>query len=226
MAAKKKTLRKRTDPELIMVGLATHELASLYRERMEARLPPGMLSMLLGKITMLRTARPEAIGAVLDKTASTVAQNESAAHAHGIIVAIRDALVGSKMDPETKKAWGVGTKIRPDSVPLVLAAGQVLLARATSHPDEATAAGVLPRDLEALRVALASLVTADATLDGKKISSRGVLAARNAARRTIEDAVSLISALGRLEFVHKPNIADRFGALIARSTPEDRPATA
>jgi hypothetical protein len=224
VADKKKaprTVRKRTDAQVITLGLAAHELASTHRARIEPRLPPGALDALLAKVTLLRSARPTAILAITDKTASTVAQDHASEGAHAIVVAIRDALVSAKLDVATKKAWGVGTPIRSTSVPHVVAAGQRILARAATHPDEALAAGVLPRDLEALRVAIEALVVADTTQDGKKVSVKAVVAARNAATRAVEEAASRISALGRLEFVNEPPIAGRFAALTERTTPTD-----
>ena len=219
MADKKKTVQKRTEGQVIDLGLSTHELASTHRARIEPRLPPGMLEGLLANVTVLRTAVPQAISAVNEKGASTATQNAAAEHAHAIVMAVREALVAAKVDAETKKEWGIGTKLRPDSVPLVTAAAQTILARAAAHGEEATAAGVLPRDLAALRTALDALSVADVRQDGKKVSSKGVTAARNAAFRAVEEACSRISALGRLEFLHEPTIADRFAALTSRATP-------
>lgn len=224
MAAKKKTVQKRTDGQAIDLGLSTHELASLHRARIEGRLPPGMLETLLANVTLLRTAVPQAIGAILEKGASTATQNSAAEQAHEIVVAIREALVAAKMDTDTKKQWGVGSRIRGDSVPLVVAAGQLILARAATHPDEATAAGVLPRDLAALRAAIEHLVAADALQDGKKVNAKHIIATRNAARRWIEDAAARISAMGRLEFLAEPTIAARFAALVERSAPDVTPS--
>lgn len=173
----------------------THERAEL-----EARLPPGLLEGLRADLDGLTDQRAAPVVARTESRAATAAQNDSLGIAHRLITGIRLATRKSGADAETRKAFGVGATLRPDSVTQVVAAGTLILERARQQPQEARAIGILETDLGKLRTSIASVQAADGAQE-KVIAAKPLKTAeKNRVGRRIFDSIRRISAAGVLAF--------------------------
>ncbi len=213
MAAKKRPSRPRRDPnEIVRRGIRGYELAVRHRARLEERLAPATIEGLASDLEKVGEVVPAALSARGERKAATGAQRAAAETAKGLVMAIRKSVAESGLGKAARQGFGEGVRVQLEVVKSVVAAGELILARAESHPEEARKAGVLPRDLEALTRALADLRGADFDQERKKVSQKESTGARNATLARIEATVRRVSAAGQLEFAAEPEVAMEFAA--------------
>lgn len=110
-------------------------------------------------------------------------------------------------------------------VKATVAALQQIIDRAAAHPEEARGLGILDKDVDAARAALASVLGADAQQEDLRAAAPSTTRERNAAARRIVAAVDRIAAAGILAFATVPKTRANFEALIGSGGSRGRPRT-
>jgi hypothetical protein len=196
-----KSPRPKTDvSRAVQLGVEAHTLVRADREALEPRLTPSLIDGLTADLTALGLLGPGTVQKRAERSASTLRQEEAAGRVAAIVAAMRGSVRAADLGAASRKSWGVGNKLESRVVGKVIAAGELALARGTSAPDEARAAGILPSDLDSLRAALTALRGADTSQEQSKVDAKQATRARNQAHRRIEDAVKRIAAAGALHF--------------------------
>lgn len=220
--AKTRAPRPRAKPAQITAKATDAlQLASEDRALLEPRLPAGLLD---GASADLAQVVPVVSGAVekrAEKRASTATQKEQAQQVMQSVMGIRTALSVSDLSAAAKKRYGVGLKMNANTVKTVVAGANAVLTQAAATPDELRGIGVLPADLEALRAALAGLVGADSTQEGKKVTAKRATAERDATLRRLDDAVRRIAAAGVLAHAGNAQRRTKYEALLAGKSKND-----
>ncbi len=217
MATSKKAGRRptRSAVETEQKALDAHALAVAHRARIEDRLPEGAIDALAEDLGAIGVIVPGALKARLERRGATESQTEAAAHAKDLVMGIRRSLATAGLSKATRAEYGEGSRLAPEVVKSVVGAGEQILSRAAAHPEEVRAAGILERDLVALREAIDAAIAADRTQESRKKAQRDATAARNATLVRIEAIVKRISSAGQLEFVGEPETRRKFEALVA-----------
>lgn len=121
------------------------------------------------------------------------------------------ARVGTKADA---KAFGVGEKMRKESVPQVFGGLAKFLSGATTRPAVARNAGILPADLKNARAIQIQLDGADKTQGQLKAKKPSATAARNGAAKEIAVHVDAILAAADIAFYARPEVLALFHAVV------------
>jgi hypothetical protein len=144
---------------------------------------------------------------------------QAQATAGRLAVAIRGAV--NRVFPSRKdihREMGVGAVDPSASVVDALAAVDAVLSAASNSPTEVAAAGVLERDLDALRAARAALRTTEGSQEGAKGSKKAGTAARDDILQDLVRRVDRILAAAELELVDEEAILAEFRGPIPTKT--------
>ncbi len=208
----------RSAVEIEQKGLDALGLLNEYAARLSDRLPAGMVGGLGADLGSIGVVVPGAVAARLEQKGATQTQNEAAATAKSLVMGIRKSLVAAGVAKASRVEFGEGAKVTPAVVKSVIAAGRQILARAETHPEELREAGVLDRDVAALREAVDAASEADRRQEARKKASRDATATRDETLVRVERTVRRIAAAGQLEFVSEPEVRRRFEALVPALT--------
>lgn len=225
MAANKRPARPKARPaDIQQKGIEALGLATEHREAIEGRLAAGAVDGLAADLAQVGAVVPLAVQARLERIGATAEQVEAALQAKRLVMAIRESIASSDLDAAARKAWGTGSTVNPKVIKSVVAAADIIIARATAKPDEARTAGVLPGDIESLRAAVATTRNVDSTQESRKASSKNATRDRDATLVRIESTIKKLSAAGQLAFAGSPAIAARYAALGASGTSRKKKA--
>jgi hypothetical protein len=202
-------------------GLEAHRLATRDRAELEPRLTAGVIDGLGADLTGLGVVVPGVVQERSERNAATQGQYGALARLHEIISAIRTSAVNSDLGKTEQKRWAVGQKVQAKVAKSVIAAGEMIAARATAAPDEARALGVLPADEAALRTAIAEARGADDAQEAKKVSAKVATRTRDETLVRIDAAVKRIGSAGLLAFRGNASKGAEYEALLA-GTPRKR----
>ena len=167
------------------------------------------------------SGQPVRLGA---QKGSTQAVLQAQATAGRIAVAIRGAV--ERVFPKRNdihKVMGVGAVDPGASVVKALAAVEAVLEGAASYPAEVATAGVLPRDLDALRASRDVLRTSEGTQENAKDAKKAGTAARDDVLQDLTRRVDRILAAAELEFVEERDILAEFRGPIPTKTRTKKP---
>jgi hypothetical protein len=208
--------------EIVQAGEKAYVLGTAHQSALEPRLPAGCLEglradldSLTGKVTAQKTA-------TMGVRSATASQAEALAAAHELISAVRQVLTKAKASTDTRRAYGLGTRLQATMVTSVLAAGRAILARAAASPDEARGFGILESDLSRLASLLDAAASADQAQEGLRASAPQQTGERNRCGRRIVAAVGRIAGAGVLAFAEDAALRQQFDALDAG--PRKKPA--
>ncbi|MDI3284842.1 hypothetical protein [Polyangium sp. 15x6] len=198
---------------ITQLGLKALNLALTHAAALGSRLPQGLAEGLTSDIESLGEVIPGAKQARSEAVAATSGQFAALADGHVRAKQVRAALRRVKAPADVKRAYGVGRKMRKDSVSDVKAAIQQILDRAKEKPAEAESLGIAKKDLDGLELSLAAITDADTKQEQKRASAPLTTQQRNRIGNRILAAVARIEGAGRLEFANDPVKRASFEAL-------------
>ncbi len=203
-----------SDTWLLNRGHQALELAEQHRGAIEPRVPAGLLDGLTNDLAELRGRQARVKEARSATKVATAAQNVALARAASVISAVGAAV---RRDPtlnaEQRRAYGVGIKVHVRKVSSVVAAGSLIVDRATRKPDEARAIGLLDSDVEQLRQLVASLQEVDRQQEKLLANRPRTTADRNRAIARVYAAIKKIAGAGVLAFALDDDLRNEFDAL-------------
>ncbi len=199
--------------DTIRVGRGALALVTEHRAAVEPRLEAGLVDGLAADLPVLEDKAAAAIGAPEVLRAATRTQDAAAAAAHAFLVAAREAIARSGATEAQRAEFGLRLRVKPSSVPSVVAALDKFIEGATKHPAAARAASTLPSDVDTARALRAALTSADEVQETQKVARKAPVVDRNAAQLRVERAVEAIAAAGVLAHLHDPAVAALFRAL-------------
>jgi hypothetical protein len=112
-----------------------------------------------------------------------------------------------------QRDFGVGMPVFVRSVPSVVGSLRTILDAAAQHPEATRAAGILEQDIQKAQDALASLSSADATQESRKLGAREATARRRATQLRVQTGIAKIVGAAYLAFVDQPAVVDKFTSL-------------
>ena|GEM_PF-2339533 len=213
----------KTFDSVVQQGLKALELATEHGAVLEPRLGAGAIDALRANVAALGGAVPNQVAARATSKSSTVSQTKAMETTAELISAIRGSVKSHKADAATAKAYGVGNRIDPRVPKTIAAAVKGITDAWTADPDRGRALGLLDSDLAALTAAATSAKAADDEQDQKRATAPLATKARNAASKSVEEAVKRISAAGALQFAHDKGKRARFEDLLS-TTSAKKPA--
>ena len=211
----------KTIDSVVQQGLKALELATEHRDVLESRLGAGAIDGLRSNLMTLGGAVPAQVAARASSKASTVTQARALEGVAHLVTAIRGSVKNHKADAATAKAYGVGNRLDPRVPKQVAAAAKGAIDAWNANPDRGRALGLLDSDIATLTAAAASARTADEEQDVKRATAPLATKARNAATKSVVDAVKRISAAGALHFAMDKPMRARFEDLVS-ATPTKR----
>ena len=199
----------------LRVAEAAYRLATDHRAALDPRLPAGVIEGLGADMAALRGTSAGAKAARAGKRSATITQHEAGRRGYELAMAIRAAVRGGEPDDKAlQKAFGVGDQVHARKVTSVEAAIETILRGAEADPERARGVGVLPEDIEEARRVREALSTADASQEGKAVSSKVATSNRDEAQRRVQQAVRRIVGAAALAFRGQPDLARLFADLI------------
>jgi hypothetical protein len=191
-------------------------LANETRTAIERRLPANTIEQLTADLPSVGGVVPNALSARGEKKAATGSERTTARVIADHVASIRDNIkhaYGS--DKAVLKGWGVGAKVNPATTKSVVAAANMIVARAAANHDEVSGAGIVDDDITTLTAQVAALQGADDAQGDKVRASKEATSTRDATLVRIENATQTIGLRGRQEFLRMPDMRRRFEALLA-----------
>ena len=198
---------------ITQLGLKALHLALTHAAAISPRLPQDLVEGLKSDIESFGDVVPGVKKARSESVAATSGQFAALADGHERVRQVRAALRRVKAPADVKRAYGVGRKMRKDSVSDVKAALQQILDRAKEQPAEAESLGIVQKDLDGLVFALAAITDADTKQDQRRASAPLTTQERNRIGNRILAAVARIEGAGRLEFANDDTKRGSFEAL-------------
>lgn len=217
MATMKDAYPRKDFSAIVQVGLKAHNLAGAHQAALEPRLPSGLLDGLAADLTKLGGDVPGAQATRAEARAATASQDEALAQGYALVTAIRTAVQRSGASKDVRVAYGVGVKTSARVVKQVKAAILQIVERANSHPAEASALGILSKDVTALEDDLATITSADDSQEQRRAGAPQSTKERNRTANRILGAVDRVVAAGVVEFAKAPETRAEFEALVAGS---------
>jgi len=187
---------------ITQLGLKALNLANTHAAELGPRLPQGLVEALTSDIESLGEVVPGAKQARSEAVAATSGQNAALTDGYTRAREVRAAIRRVKAPADVKRAYGVGRKMRKDSVSDVKAAMGQILDRAKGNPAEAESLGIVTKDLEGLKLSLEAITDADTKQEQVRASAPLTTQARNRIGNRILAAVARIEGAGRLEFAN------------------------
>lgn len=127
------------------------------------------------------------------------------------MIVVREAAQKSApRDKALHKALGVGRRVDIDTVKTVEAGLKSIIKTAEDQGDAVRAIGILSDEVDAAKLLLASLTTADQVQEKSKLTSTEATALRDTLRLGVENAVGKIQAAAVLAFRKQPDVAKKF----------------
>ncbi len=192
----------------------------LLLERLPAGLMAGMqedAGLLSNKTASSKTAR-------LTSKTNTAVQNDLAKKLAKWVSTTRRSVRRTCQDKAVRTAVGMGERVHPKVVKTVLAGADAVLKAYTKYPDALRAAGLLPRDVEAINTLASALRAADTAQEKGLAKSRQSTAARKKVQARVESALETLIAAAELEFaVENPERAAEYAALIPTKRARRKP---
>ncbi|TKD13098.1 hypothetical protein [Polyangium fumosum] len=198
---------------ITQLGLKALHLAFTHAAALSPRLPQDLVEELKSDIESFGDVVPGAKQARSESVAATSEQFAALADGYERARQVRAALRRVKASADVQRAYGVGRKMRKDSVSDVKAAIQQILDRAKDKPAEAKSLGIVQKDLDGLALALAAITDADTKQDQSRASAPLTTQERNRIGNRILAAVARIEGAGRLEFANDETKRASFEAL-------------
>ncbi|HCF61843.1 MAG TPA: hypothetical protein DFS52_28085 [Myxococcales bacterium] len=196
---------------MVRCGNELVPLTELHRMKLEPRCEAGLIDGF--KADVARLDQKAVIIATIreSKKASTLNQNDALGRTADILSLLRGSITDHfPSDKTLHTEFGIGLKIRRDSVPSLKAASAKFLEGAQRHADKARAAGILPEDIEELASTSSAAAGADVAQEASRASSRETTAERNLIHRRVEVAITKIRAVAKIAFRNEPEIRDAF----------------
>ena len=128
--------------------------------------------------------------------------------------AIRTAVGRTKPRYDVRRAYGVGQHVDRRVVTHLVVAMNEIIKRATELPEEARGLGVLDRDVEELRLLVATIQRANDEQETSRARAPVSTRDRNIAAGRILAAVDRIVGAGLIEFARSPAKRAEFEALV------------
>jgi hypothetical protein len=205
-------------------------LGNSHKGVLEDRWPPGLLDGTAVKVQLLSDNLPGQIDRLTRQKAGTTAVQLAGQRGADETSALRFALARGKLDAAILKEAGSGTRVNPRVSTQVLAAIDAMSGAAAAHPAEFTAAGVLPKDVEAIGRRRGQVSEAKGEQVERKVGRKLGTRERNRLQVEIEEAIDRISAAGVVHYtLHdpRPDLAAAFRALVehAPRIASDEPET-
>jgi hypothetical protein len=195
------------------VALEVVELARRHRE-LDSRLN-GAVEALTADADELRKAISATLSTRAEQRSATARQRRTARRACRKVSAFRRAMRWARPnDRALHRRIGVGVRLDVGKVGSVAAALQTALDAAAQLPEAVEEAGVTPEDLEALRLTLDALLSADASQEASKVGAKQATAQRDEVQLRVEAAVGKVLAAAALVFHDRPAIAAAFAAVV------------
>lgn len=197
-------------------GTQAAATAAKYSELLTGRLAAGLVEGMTTDLRTIGSVVPGALSSRTEKKAATGNERQLAAIVLDHVSSLRDLVKHAyPNDNAVLKAWGVGAKANKSTTKSVLAAGNLVVQRATERPEEARAAGILDADIATLNQELTALDAADGDQGNKGLSSKEATSVRDTTLRRIERSVRAIGLAGRQGARTDPSVRAEFEALLA-----------
>jgi hypothetical protein len=185
-----------------------------YSDAIVPRLAPGLLDQLLLDRQLLGDTRD--VEPLRAQKTATVSERETAADAHDLVMAIREAVKRSRNGSATlRAAVGVGDNLRATDTRRVVAA----LRSIGKYREGVLACGVAAADLDDAEALAVALQGADELQDEKIDVRASSTEQRVDAQLRMEDAIDDIDTAGVLSFRKNAAVRARFERLVSSSGP-------
>jgi len=198
---------------IAQLGLKAWNLAVLHQSVIEPRLPTGTINGLAGDLDTLGVIVPGAMQVRQESQTATAEQRAALKRGYTWIQTVRTAVRKAGASKEVQKAYTVGLSLSPVMTRDVKAALKQILDRASPNPAEATALGIVKKDLDAMSATYQLIADVDKDQNQKRASASLSTKARNRTANRVLKAVARIAAAGMLEFVDAPEHREGFEAL-------------
>jgi len=197
----------------IRVAVEVVELVRQHPE-LQPRLG-GAIDRLAVDAEALRNAVSAMSSKRAERKSATARQYSAAERGARQVRAFRRAMrLARPRDSALHRRFGVGERLDVGKVASVAAALQTALDAAPQDPEALAEAGVLPKDLEALRASLDALLGADSWQEATKVGSKHATAERNRVQLRVEAGIGRLLAAAVVVFHDRPAIAAAFEAVV------------
>jgi hypothetical protein len=195
-------------------GYDAVEVATEFAREIAPRLRPGTIEGL--REDLAKFSGKTELHTRVRQSLKAVTQDERAARAAAqeLVMFLREALQRAEASKSVLKASGVGTNVPKGSVSKVLAAADQMLGAGEKHSDAFRDAGILPADLEKLRLLREAVQVADVAQGRERLTAVAQRVERDALAYRIQRAVEGIGMAGMIEFQGRPDVVARFRALM------------
>lgn len=219
--------QKWTRETLISCGPAVCAIVEENRLSFEERLDAGVIDRM--GVDLRTLAGTSILAGVLktDQKAATQTQNQARAAAI-VCVSKYNGSVRSHFsgDKAVQKKFGIGEGKQDGSLESVKKSLQQLISACEEEPAKARAAGILPGDVEKMKLLKATLDSAYSTQDSKMFNAKTAVADRNAVHRRLETDITNMAAIAEIALEDKPEALARFHAAMppTRKSRKKKPA--
>jgi hypothetical protein len=204
-------------------GLKALNLGTMHKAALSPRLPAGTLDLLAIDLQKLGAVVPNAKATRAAAQVATATQGTALAEGYALVTAIRLAVQRSGAPSDVRKAYGVGATTSPRVVKSVKAAITQIVDRAINNTGEASALGILAKDVSALQDDLAAITSADDAQEQQRAGAPQTTKERNRTANRILGTIDRIAGAGAIEFAKQPEERAKFEALIAGAGGKKKP---
>jgi hypothetical protein len=198
---------------ITQLGLKAFNLATLYKDALEPRMPAGTIEGIGEDVGALSQVVSGAMQVHQEAEVATAEQMAAARKGFKLARAVRRAVKKCDAPKEVQKAYGVGHPMSVKIVRDVSVGLQKILDRAAEEPAEAAGLGILQKDLDAMAAAYQKLKDADKEQELKRANAPLSTKERNRTANRILKGVARVVGAGLIEFAGDEERTREFEAL-------------
>lgn len=205
--------------DAVTKGKQSLSLLETYNVELSPRFPEEEREQHTANVAELEKRIPAQATNLSGQKSTTAAQNEIVKTVNKRVGSIRNIVMSTNANQEIKKAFGVGVKYSV-TVSGVAGAVDTIVKAYDQYTAWSNGAGIIAKDIAEITALETSLYNAD-NKQGESIYARKAATMdKNTLQRTVEDAITKISALGIQEFeLNNPAVAKKLFADLIPSSP-------
>lgn len=206
--------------QAIDAGKKSVPLVFAYEAAISDRLETDELKQHEANVVELEARRSGQKQSITDQKSKTGKQDENIDKLNTEVVGIHKIVRSNNPTVEISEAFGIGQRIVL-TVGGVTAAANIILDAYKKFPEWSKKAGLVAADITKVTTLLASLGSDEKVQSDSMFTRKAKTMSKNELQRTVEDAVTKLSAIGMHVFnSESPAIARLFGDLIPGSAKE------